>query len=81
MTNRITTAKFGIGGGEADLRVNGKKLELTTIPKEEWNQVIKDADGFWDELASKNKRAAEVIKIFKKYNEVMAKAGVPYRYD
>ena len=40
-----------------------------------------DADGFWDELAAKNKRAARVIEIFKKYNEVMAKAGVPYRYE
>jgi TRAP-type mannitol/chloroaromatic compound transport system substrate-binding protein len=67
-------------GGEADLRVNGDKMELTTIPKEEWHTVVADADGFWDEIASKNKRAAEVVKAFKKYNEVMAKAGVPYRY-
>jgi TRAP-type mannitol/chloroaromatic compound transport system substrate-binding protein len=68
-------------GGEADLRVNGDKLELTTIPKEEWDTVINDANEFWDELASKNKRAARVVKIFKEYNEVMEKAGVPYRYS
>lgn len=67
-------------GGEADLRVNGDKLELTTIPQEEWNTVIADAEGFWDELASRNDRAAKVIDIFKKYNEIMEKAGVPYRY-
>ncbi|MFT6438119.1 MAG: hypothetical protein ACJAVI_006205 [Candidatus Azotimanducaceae bacterium] len=68
-------------GGEADLRVNGDKLELTTIPKEEWDTVVNDANEFWDELASKNKRAARVVKIFKEYNEVMEKAGVPYRYS
>ncbi len=66
-------------GGEADLRVNGDKLKLTTIPAEEWDTVIKDAEGFWDELASRNDRAARVIEIFKKYNKVMDKAGVPYR--
>ena len=67
-------------GGEADLRVNGDKLELTTIPQEEWDTVVADAEGFWDELASRNDRAAKVIEIFKQYNEVMEKAGVPYRY-
>jgi len=67
-------------GGEADLRVNGDKLNLTTISAEEWNTVVKDAEGFWDELASRNERSARVIEIFKKYTEVMEKAGVPYRY-
>lgn len=67
-------------GGEADLRVNGDKLELTTIPQEEWNTVVADAADFWDELASRNDRAAKVIEIFKQYNAVMEKAGVPYRY-
>lgn len=67
-------------GGEADLRVNGDKLELTTIPKAEWDTVVADASEFWDELASRNDRAARVVKIFKEYNEVMEKAGVPYRY-
>lgn len=67
-------------GGEANLRVRGDKLELTTIPQEEWNTVVKDAEGFWDELASRSPRAAKVIDIFKEYTEVMEKAGVPYRY-
>ena len=68
-------------GGEADLRVNGDKLELTTIPQDEWDTVVADASSFWDELASRSDRAARVVKIFKEYNEVMEKAGVPYRYS
>ena len=67
-------------GGEAYLRVNGDKMELTTIPKEEWDTVVSDADKFWDDIASKNARAAQVVEAFKKYNKVMEKAGVPYRY-
>ncbi len=68
-------------GGEADLRVNGDKLELTTIPTNEWDQVIADSEGFWDELASRNPRSAKVIETFRKYKKVMGKAGVPYRYS
>ncbi len=67
-------------GGEANLRVNGEKLELTTIPQEEWDTVVTDAEAFWDELASRSPRAAKVIDIFKEYTKVMEKAGVPYRY-
>ena len=68
-------------GGEADLRVNGKKLELTTIPAEEWETVVSDAEEFWEELASRNERAAKVIEIFRSYKKIMEKAGVPYRYS
>ena len=68
-------------GGEADLRVNGDKLELTTIPQEEWDTVVADAEEFWQELASRNERSARVVEIFRKYQEVMEKAGVPYRYS
>ena len=68
-------------GGEADLRVNGNKMELTTIPQNEWDQVVNDAQGFWDELAAESPRAARVIVIFKKYNATMEKVGVPYRYS
>lgn len=68
-------------GGEADLRVNGSKMELTTIPEEEWNTVVADAEGFWEEIASQSPRAARVVEIFKKYNKVMEKVGVPYRYS
>ena len=68
-------------GGEAELRVKGDKMELTTIPPEEWDQVVKDAEEFWEEVASSSPRAARVVKIFKEYSEVMHKAGVPYRYS
>ncbi|WP_319529935.1 substrate-binding domain-containing protein [uncultured Cohaesibacter sp.] len=68
-------------GGEANLRVHGDKMELTTIPAAEWDTVVKDAEEFWEELASKNERARKVIDIFKEYNQVMEKAGVPYRYS
>jgi len=68
-------------GGEADLRVNGKKMELTTIPAKEWDTVVDDSESFWDELAARNPRSAKVIEIFRKYKTVMEKAGVPYRYS
>ncbi len=68
-------------GGEADLRVNGKKMELTEIPKEEWDGVVKDAEEFWDELASISDRTARVVQAYKDYAKVMEKVGVPYRYS
>ncbi len=67
-------------GGEADLRVNGDKMELTTIPQQEWDQVVKDAEGFWEEIAATSPRAGRVVQIFKDYAALMEKAGVPYRY-
>lgn len=67
-------------GGEADLRVNGTKLKLTTIPDEEWATVEAESLKFWDEIAKTSPRSAKVVAIFKKYNEVMTKAGRPYRY-
>ncbi len=67
-------------GGEADLRVNGTKLKLTSIPDEEWATVEAEALKFWDEIATKSPRSAKVVKIFKQYNAVMNKAGRPYRY-
>ena len=56
-------------------------MELTTIPAEEWDTVVKDAEGFWEEIASESPRAARVVEIYKKYNEVMEQVGVPYRYS
>ncbi|MFK8080305.1 MAG: TRAP transporter substrate-binding protein [Granulosicoccus sp.] len=67
-------------GGEADLRVNGPKMELTTIPDEEWATVETAALKFWDEIAAESETKAKVVAIFKQYNEVMEKAGRPYRY-
>ncbi len=66
-------------GGEAKLRVEGEKMELTSIPTDEWKQVVKDAESFWDEVAGESPRAARVVEIFKKYSSDMEKAGYPYR--
>ncbi|MEM8854149.1 MAG: twin-arginine translocation signal domain-containing protein [Pseudomonadota bacterium] len=68
-------------GGEADLRVNGKKMELTEIPADEWDTVVKDAESFWDEIAAQSPRNARVVEIFKNYSKVMEEVGVPYRYS
>lgn len=67
-------------GGEADLRVNGPKMELTSIPDEEWAQVESAAVKFWDEVASESETKARVVQVFKDYNAAMEKAGRPYRY-
>ncbi len=67
-------------GGEADLRVNGTDMELTSIPDEEWKTVEDAARVFWDEIAAESETKAKVVQIFKDYNDVMNKAGKPYRY-
>ncbi len=67
-------------GGEADLRVNGPKLSLTTIPSSEWAEVEKAASEFWAEIASESEVKARVVEIFNNYNALMEKAGAPYRY-
>jgi TRAP-type mannitol/chloroaromatic compound transport system substrate-binding protein len=67
-------------GGEANLRVNGDKLQLTSIPDAEWAQVEEDARAFWDEIAAESETKAKVVQIFKDYNAAMNKAGRPYRY-
>ena len=66
-------------GGEAKLRVEGEKMELTSIPPEEWATVVKDAEGFWDDIAARGERPAKVVEIFKKYAATMEEAGYPYR--
>jgi TRAP-type mannitol/chloroaromatic compound transport system substrate-binding protein len=67
--------------GEADLRVKGSKMKLTTIPAAEWATVEAEAHKFWDEIAATSPRCAKVVQIFRDYNEVMAKAGPPYRFS
>ncbi len=67
-------------GGEADLRVNGTKMQLTTIPDAEWKTVEDAALVFWDEIASESPTKARVVEILKRYNADMVKAGRPYRY-
>jgi TRAP-type mannitol/chloroaromatic compound transport system substrate-binding protein len=66
--------------GEAHLRVKGEKMQLTTIPAEEWATVEAEAIKFWDEIAKKSPRCAKVVQIFRDYNELMKKAGPPYRF-
>lgn len=66
-------------GGEAALRAGASKLELTTIPDEEWKTVEAKAFEFWDEVAKQSPRNAQVVQILKDYQAVMEKAGTPYR--
>lgn len=66
-------------GGEAKLRVEGEKMELTSLPEAEWAQVITDSQGFWDEVAGSSERAGRVVQAFKTYAANMEKAGYPYR--
>jgi TRAP-type mannitol/chloroaromatic compound transport system substrate-binding protein len=66
--------------GEAHYRTKGGKLELTTIPKEEWKQVEDAALKFWDEIAAKSPLNAKVVAILKDYAKTMEAAGPPYRY-
>jgi TRAP-type mannitol/chloroaromatic compound transport system substrate-binding protein len=67
-------------GGEAKLRVEGTKMQLTTIPDEEWATVEAAARDFWDEIAAESETKAKVVQILKDYNAAMEKAGRPYRY-
>ena len=65
--------------GEAQLRVEGTKLQLTTIPAAEWATVVAEARKFWDEVARMSPRNARVVKILRDYNALMDRAGPPYR--
>ncbi|MEZ5925761.1 MAG: TRAP transporter substrate-binding protein [Hyphomicrobiaceae bacterium] len=66
--------------GEAHYRVNGGKLELTTIPETEWKTLEDEAYKFWDEVAAKSERSKKIVEILRKYVDTMRKAGPPYRY-
>ena len=71
----------GIGvAGDGSQRVNGGKLELTTIPDAEWKTVEDAAVKFWDEIAAESEVKAKVVEAIKTYNDVMNKSGRPYRY-
>ena len=62
-------------GGEASIRVHGTKMQLTSIPDEEWAQVEAAARVFWDEVAAESETKAKVVEIFKQYNADMERAG------
>jgi TRAP-type mannitol/chloroaromatic compound transport system substrate-binding protein len=65
--------------GEANYRTKGK-LELTSIPQDEWQTVEDEALKFWDEIAAQSPRNKKVVEILKQYNADMVRAGPPYRY-
>ncbi|WLI72743.1 TRAP transporter substrate-binding protein [Halomonas alkalicola] len=67
--------------GEAHYRTTGGKLELTSIPEEEWQTLEDEALAFWDEIAEQSERSARVVEILKAYRETMQQAGPPYRYS
>ena len=64
-------------GGEASLRVHGTKMQLTSIPDDEWAQVEAAARTFWDEIAAESETKAKVVEVFKQYNADMERAGRP----
>ncbi|MCI5076930.1 TRAP transporter substrate-binding protein [Oricola sp.] len=65
-------------GGEAKLRAEGDKLELTSIPQDEWSQVEDAAESFWDEIAQEGELEAKLVDIFRHYRKVINSAGYPY---
>ena len=65
-------------GGEARLRATGDKLELRTVPAEEWAEVEDAAKEFWDEIAGEGEVQARIVGIFREYNEIINQAGPPY---
>ena len=44
-------------GGEAKLRVEGRKMELTSLPDNEWGRVVEDSKKFWDDTSKISPRA------------------------
>ena len=80
-TARITTVSTGIGAARPSSVTEGTKMQLTTIPDEEWATVeAKPHANFWDEIAAESETKAKVVQILKDYNAAMEKAGRPYRY-
>jgi len=67
--------------GEARLRVEKTKLQMTSIPDAEWTQVEVAAQKFWDEIGAESETKAKIVDIMKRYNATMLKAGRPYRYS
>ncbi len=65
-------------GGEARLRAEGDKLQLRSIPQEEWSQVEDAAAVFWDEVAEQGETEAKLVDIFRQYRQVINSAGYPY---
>lgn len=66
--------------GEAHYRTRGGKMQLTTIPDDEWRVVEDEAMKFWDEIAQRSDRCNRVVKVLKEYQQIMRETGPPYRY-
>jgi hypothetical protein len=58
---------------------DGKKMEITGLPADEWSGVVEDSKEFWAETAQISPRCAKVVDAFNKYADTMEKAGYPYR--
>ena len=67
-------------GGEARLRAQGDKLQLRSIPPEEWVAVEEAAKVFWTEIAAESELNAKIVQTFRDYNDVISKAGPPYTF-
>ena len=65
------------GGIGVVVRVNGTKMQLTSIPDAEWARAENATVAFWDEIAAEGPVQAKVVDIFRKYNADMQKAGRP----
>ena len=65
-------------GGEARLRAEGDKLELTSIPQDDWAQVEDAAVAFWDDVAEQGEIEAQLVDIFRQYRTIIDSAGFPY---
>ena len=68
-------------GGEAALRANGDKLQLRSVPANEWAEVENAAKVFWEEVAQEGEVHQKVVNIFKEYNAVINQAGAPYNFE
>ena len=68
---------------DAHIRSRGHGRQLSCWPDRhvsDLRQVEDAAVTFWDEIATESETKAKVVQIFKDYNDVMNKAGKPYRY-
>ena len=66
--------------GEAQYRTKGGKLELTSIPDEEWATVEQAALQFWDEIAAAEPEKRQDRPDPEGLHRHHGSAGPPYRY-
>jgi TRAP-type mannitol/chloroaromatic compound transport system substrate-binding protein len=66
--------------GEEYYRDEGNRLELTTIPLNEWHAVENDAIRFWGTIAMTSPRRDKVVKVLTNYKNLMDRSGPPYYF-